>query len=104
MLDLSQLLTSVAGDAMGLRGKSSRRALGFLGGSHRSFFPGSSLIGLAGLAVGAYQILKDKSDTGTGTRTVQPGTQVLDIFSEWKSLYIDYSGKLQKAQIDAVEI
>jgi hypothetical protein len=29
---------------------------------------------------------------------------VLDIFSEWKSLYVDYSGKLQKAQIDAVEI
>ncbi len=25
-------------------------------------------------------------------------------FSEWKSLYIDYSGKLQKAQIDAVKI
>jgi aldehyde dehydrogenase (NAD+) len=24
----------------------------------------------------------------------------LDIFSEWKSIYVDYSGKLQKAQID----
>ena len=34
----------------------------------------------------------------------EAGTQVLDIFSEWKSLYIDYSGKLQKAQIDTVEI
>ncbi|MGI8494946.1 MAG: hypothetical protein ACR2L1_06500 [Pyrinomonadaceae bacterium] len=32
------------------------------------------------------------------------GTQVLDIFTEWKSLYVDYSGKLQKAQIDEVEI
>ncbi len=40
--------------------------------------------------------------TGNGHR--EAGTQVLDIFSEWKSLYIDYSGKLQKAQIDAVEI
>jgi len=29
---------------------------------------------------------------------------VLDIFSEWKSLYVDYSGKLQKAQIDQVDI
>jgi len=40
--------------------------------------------------------------TGNGHR--EAGTQVLDIFSEWKSLYIDYSGKLQKAQIDQVEV
>ncbi|HMS11157.1 MAG TPA: aldehyde dehydrogenase family protein, partial [Pyrinomonadaceae bacterium] len=40
--------------------------------------------------------------TGNGHR--EAGTQVLDIFSEWKSLYVDYSGKLQKAQIDEVEI
>ena len=40
--------------------------------------------------------------TGNGHR--EAGTQVLDIFSEWKSLYVDYSGKLQKAQIDEFEI
>ncbi|CAN5589827.1 aldehyde dehydrogenase family protein [soil metagenome] len=40
--------------------------------------------------------------TGNGHR--EAGTQVLDIFSEWKSIYVDYSGKLQKAQIDSVEI
>jgi aldehyde dehydrogenase (NAD+) len=28
---------------------------------------------------------------------------VLDIFSEWKSIYVDFSGKLQRAQIDNVE-
>jgi aldehyde dehydrogenase (NAD+) len=27
---------------------------------------------------------------------------VLDIFTEWKSVYVDYSGKLQRAQIDEV--
>jgi aldehyde dehydrogenase (NAD+) len=37
-------------------------------------------------------------DTGNGHR--EAGTTVYDIFSEWKSVYIDYSGKLQKAQID----
>ncbi len=41
-------------------------------------------------------------NTGNGHR--EAGTQVLDIFSEWKALYVDYSGKLQKAQIDEVEI
>ncbi|HEY8184589.1 MAG TPA: aldehyde dehydrogenase family protein [Pyrinomonadaceae bacterium] len=38
--------------------------------------------------------------TGNGHR--EAGTQVLDIFSEWKSVYVDYSGKLQRAQIDLV--
>jgi alpha-ketoglutaric semialdehyde dehydrogenase len=36
--------------------------------------------------------------TGNGHR--EGGTQVLDIFSEWKAVYVDYSGKLQRAQID----
>jgi acyl-CoA reductase-like NAD-dependent aldehyde dehydrogenase len=39
--------------------------------------------------------------TGNGHR--EAGTQVLDIFSEWKSVYVDYSGKLQRAQIDLEE-
>jgi aldehyde dehydrogenase (NAD+) len=28
---------------------------------------------------------------------------VLDVFSEWKAVYVDYSGQLQRAQIDVVE-
>ncbi|MCI0341138.1 MAG: aldehyde dehydrogenase family protein, partial [Planctomycetales bacterium] len=38
-------------------------------------------------------------DTGNGHR--EGGKTVLDVFSEWKSVYVDWSGKLQKAQIDA---
>jgi aldehyde dehydrogenase (NAD+) len=37
-------------------------------------------------------------DTGTGHR--EAGQAALDVFTEWKSIYVDYSGKLQKAQID----
>jgi aldehyde dehydrogenase (NAD+) len=36
--------------------------------------------------------------TGNGHR--EAGTAALDVFSEWKSVYIDFSGKLQRAQID----
>ncbi len=36
--------------------------------------------------------------TGNGHR--EAGTAGLDVFSEWKSIYVDYSGKIQKAQID----
>lgn len=41
--------------------------------------------------------------TGNGHRE---GAMVssLDIFSEWKSIYVDYSGKLQKAQIDEFKL
>jgi alpha-ketoglutaric semialdehyde dehydrogenase len=40
-------------------------------------------------------------DTGNGHR--EAGQAALDVFTEWKSIYIDYSGKLQKAQIDNVK-
>ena len=37
-------------------------------------------------------------ETGNGHR--EAGQAALDVFTEWKSLYVDYSGRLQKAQID----
>jgi aldehyde dehydrogenase (NAD+) len=37
-------------------------------------------------------------DTGNGHR--EAGQAALDFFTEWKSIYVDYSGRLQKAQID----
>ena len=37
---------------------------------------------------------------GDGERPPRGGQTVIDVFTEWKSVYIDYSGKLQKAQID----
>ena len=36
--------------------------------------------------------------TGNGHR--EAGIAGLDVFSEWKSIYVDFSGKLQRAQID----
>src|ERR671934_148870 len=40
-------------------------------------------------------------DTGNGHR--EAGQAALDVFTEWKSIYVDYSGTLQRAQIDNVE-
>jgi aldehyde dehydrogenase (NAD+) len=37
-------------------------------------------------------------DTGNGHRDA--GQTALEVFSEWKSLFVDYSDKLQRAQID----
>jgi alpha-ketoglutaric semialdehyde dehydrogenase len=40
--------------------------------------------------------------TGNGHR--EAGIAALDVFSEWKSIYVDFSGRLQRAQIDTTEI
>jgi aldehyde dehydrogenase (NAD+) len=40
--------------------------------------------------------------TGNGHR--EAGTAALDVFSEWKSVYVDFSGKLQRAQIDTQDL
>ncbi len=37
---------------------------------------------------------------GTGNGHREGGWTVFDIFTEWKSVYVDYSGSLQRAQID----
>ncbi|MBN1213709.1 MAG: aldehyde dehydrogenase family protein [candidate division Zixibacteria bacterium] len=37
-------------------------------------------------------------ETGNGHR--EAATAALDVFSEWKSVYVDFSGKIQRAQID----
>ena len=37
--------------------------------------------------------------TGNGHR--EAGRAALDVYSEWKSIYVDFSGKLQRAQMDA---
>ena len=54
--------------------------------------------------IGAEVHLPFGGTKGTGNGHREAGTQVLDIFTEWKSIYVDYSGKLQKAQIDEVEV
>ena len=41
-------------------------------------------------------------NTGNGHR--EAGVAALDVFSEWKSIYIDFSGKLQRAQIDVEQV
>jgi aldehyde dehydrogenase (NAD+) len=40
--------------------------------------------------------------TGNGHR--EAGVAGIDVFSEWKSIYVDYSGALQRAQIDTEEV
>jgi len=50
--------------------------------------------------IGAEVQLPFGGTRGTGNGHREAGTAALDSYSEWKTVYIDYSGRLQKAQID----
>jgi aldehyde dehydrogenase (NAD+) len=50
--------------------------------------------------IGAEVHLPFGGTKGTGNGHREAGTAALDSYSEWKSVYIDYSGRLQRAQID----
>jgi len=51
--------------------------------------------------IGAEVHLPFGGTRGTGNGHREAGTAALDTFTEWKTVYVDYSGRLQKAQIDA---
>jgi aldehyde dehydrogenase (NAD+) len=51
--------------------------------------------------IGAEVQLPFGGTRGTGNGHREAGQAALDSYSEWKSVYIDYSGRLQKAQIDS---
>lgn len=53
-----------------------------------------------GPTIGAEVQLPFGGVKGTGNGHREASHTVLDIFTEWKSIYVDYSGKLQRAQID----
>ena len=44
-----------------------------------------------------YRLVEQKE---RGMATVILVLQHLDVYTEWKSIYVDFSGKLQRAQID----
>jgi aldehyde dehydrogenase (NAD+) len=50
--------------------------------------------------IGAEVHLPFGGTRGTGNGHREAGQAALDSYSEWKTVYVDYSGRLQKAQID----
>ena len=53
-----------------------------------------------GPTIGAEVHLPFGGVKNTGNGHCEAGETALDIFTEWKSVFVDFSGKLQKAQID----
>jgi aldehyde dehydrogenase (NAD+) len=60
----------------------------------------AGIVYLNGPTIGAEVHLPFGGVKGSGNGHREAGKTGLDIFTEWKTVYIDYSGKLQRAQID----
>jgi acyl-CoA reductase-like NAD-dependent aldehyde dehydrogenase len=54
--------------------------------------------------IGAEVHLPFGGTRGTGNGHREAGQEALTTFTEWKSIFVDFSGKLQKAQIDEVKV
>jgi alpha-ketoglutaric semialdehyde dehydrogenase len=64
----------------------------------------AGIVYINGPTIGAEVHMPFGGVKGTGNGHREAGKVGLDIFTEWKTVYIDYSGKLQRAQIDTEEI
>jgi aldehyde dehydrogenase (NAD+) len=60
----------------------------------------SGIVYLNAGTIGAEVHLPFGGTRGTGNGHREAGQAALDSYSEWKTVYMDYSGRLQKAQID----
>lgn len=60
----------------------------------------AGIIYVNGPTIGAEVHLPFGGVKGSGNGHREAGKAGLDIFTEWKTVYMDYSGKLQRAQID----
>jgi len=60
----------------------------------------AGLVYLNAGTIGAETHLPFGGTKGTGNGHREAGHAALDTFTEWKSIYVDYSGRLQRAQID----
>jgi alpha-ketoglutaric semialdehyde dehydrogenase len=67
----------------------------------RDFDTGITYINAGTIGAEVHLPFGGTKDTGNGHR--EAGQAALDVFTEWKSIYVDYSGRLQKAQIDTAE-
>ena len=66
--------------------------------SIRDFDSGQGYVNHGTIGAEAHLPFGGTKATGNGHREI--GQTALDFYTEWKSVYIDYSGKLQRAQID----
>ncbi len=96
--DLDDAIRIHNGTAFGLSGAVITRDLASSWKAARAFKTG--IVYVHNGTIGAEVHLPFGGVKGTGNGHREAGIAGIDFFSEWKTVYIDYSGALQRAQID----
>jgi predicted delta-1-pyrroline-5-carboxylate dehydrogenase group 2 len=65
----------------------------------RDLYTGITYINSSTIGAEVHLPFGGTKQTGNGHR--EGGPTVMDLYTEWKTIYVDFSGKLQKAQIDS---
>ena len=96
--DLDEAIQVHSGTAYGLSGAIITRDLACAMKSARAFKTGIVYVHNGTIGAEVHLPFGGVKATGNGHR--EAGLAGIDVFSEWKTVYIDYSGALQRAQID----
>jgi aldehyde dehydrogenase (NAD+) len=96
--DLDEAIEVHNGTAFGLSGAIITRDLASSMKAMRAFKTG--IVYVHNGTIGAEVHLPFGGVKGTGNGHREAGIAGIDVFSEWKTVYVDYSGALQRAQID----
>ena len=95
-MNAGPLIIAIDGPAASGKGTLARRLAAHYGLRHLD----TGLTYINSSTIGAEVQLPFGGTKGTGNGHREAGTTALEIFTEWKSVFVDYSGALQKAQIE----
>ena len=66
--------------------------------------PRTSRLSASAVAPAPIQVARNPGDARVRRWILVAGTAALEVCSEWKSIYVDVSGRLQRAQIDTQDL
>src|SRR5574337_1048161 len=96
--DLEQAVEIVNGVAYGLSASIYTRDVNKAFAAMRDIYTGIVYVNAPTIGAETHLPFGGTKQTGNGHR--EAATTALDFYSEWKTVYVDYSDKLQRAQID----
>ena len=96
--DLSEAIAMANDTSYGLSASIYTRDINMAYTAMRDVYTGIFYVNAPTIGAETHLPFGGTKETGNGHR--EASTAALDVFSEWKSVYVDFSGSLQRAQID----
>jgi alpha-ketoglutaric semialdehyde dehydrogenase len=99
--DLEEALQIANDTPYGLSSAIYTRNVNYAFRAMRDLYTGITYVNSSTIGAEVHLPFGGTKQTGNGHR--EGGPTVIDLYTEWKTIYVDFSGKLQKAQIDNAE-